>query len=67
MEQNVGILDRLSRLIVAVAVLIVLVRSGKAGFITALALITTGGLLSSAASGYCPLYMHLGVSTSGKI
>ncbi|MBN2297381.1 MAG: DUF2892 domain-containing protein [Deltaproteobacteria bacterium] len=67
MEQNVGVLDRLSRFVVALAVLIVLVKSGKAGFLTALALITSGALLSSAASGYCPLYMHLGVSTSNKI
>ncbi|HHO77120.1 MAG TPA: DUF2892 domain-containing protein [Deltaproteobacteria bacterium] len=67
MEQNVGAIDRLSRLVVALAILIVLVKSGKAGLLTALALITSGSLLSSAASGYCSLYTHLGVSTSGKI
>ncbi|HOO46594.1 MAG TPA: DUF2892 domain-containing protein [Deltaproteobacteria bacterium] len=67
MEQNVGALDRLSRVVVSLAVLVVLVRSGKSGLLTALALITSGALLSSAASGYCPLYTHLGVSTSGKM
>jgi hypothetical protein len=67
MEQNVGFLDRLSRLVVATALIFVLLKSGKVSFLMVVALVTSGALLASAASGYCSLYTHLGVSTSGKI
>ena len=67
MEPNVGFLDRISRLVVAVAMLFVLVKSGKVTLLSAAALITSGALLSSVASGYCPLYTQLGVSTSDKM
>ena len=67
MEQNVGFLDRISRIVVAITVLFVLLKNGKATLLTATALVTSGALLVSAASGYCALYTHLGVSTSDKI
>ena len=67
MEQNVGFLDRLSRLVVATALIFVLLKSGKVSFLTVVALVTSGVLFASAASGYCALYTNLGVSTSGKI
>jgi len=66
MEQNVGVLDRISRIVVAIALLFVLLKSGKAALFTATVLVASGALLSSAASGYCPLYIHLGISTSDK-
>ncbi len=67
MEPNVGFLDRISRFVVAAALIIVLIKSGRVRLVTALSLVASGALLSSAASGYCPLYTHLGISTSDKI
>ena len=67
MEPNVGFLDRISRIVVAGALIFVVLKNARAGFLTALALITSGALLTSAASGYCALYTHLGISTSDKI
>ncbi len=67
MDQNVGTLDRIGRFAVALALIFVLVRSGKVSLFTALLLITSGALVSSAASGSCAIYTHLGISTSEKI
>ena len=67
MEPNVGFLDRISRLVVAVALIVVLLKSSKVSFFTVVALVSSGALISSAASGYCALYTHLGISTSDKI
>lgn len=67
MEPNVGFLDRISRVVVATALFFVLIKSGKVSFLSALLLVTSGALLSSAASGYCALYTQLGISTSDKI
>ncbi|HOO39688.1 MAG TPA: DUF2892 domain-containing protein [Deltaproteobacteria bacterium] len=67
MEPNVGFLDRISRLIVAVALIVFLLKSSKVSFFTVVALVTSGALIASAASGYCALYTHLGISTSDKI
>ncbi len=66
MEQNVGMLDRLSRAVVAVALIFALIRSGRVDLTTALMLVLSGALLSTAASGYCALYTHLGISTSDR-
>lgn len=67
MEQNIGFLDRVSRLVVAIAILFVLIKTRRATWPSAIALITSGALLTSAASGYCPLYTQMGISTSDKI
>lgn len=66
MEQNVGTIDRLSRVVVALALVFTLLKSGKISPLSALMLILSGALLASAASGYCALYTHLGVSTSNE-
>jgi hypothetical protein len=67
MDQNVGTLDRLSRIVVAAALLFTLLRSGKITMMTALMLVLSGALIASAASGCCALYTHLGISTSEQI
>mgnify|MGYP002396186557 CR=1 FL=1 len=64
MEQNVGTLDRLSRLVIALIILVFLVRSGKVNMLTAMLLLMSGAFLSSAASGSCALYTHLGITTN---
>ncbi len=67
MEPNVGFLDRISRFVVAVALIAALLKSSKVSFFTAMALVASGALIASAATGYCALYTHLGISTSDKI
>jgi len=63
-EQNVGTIDRFVRVGVAVIILIFLLMRGKVSFISAIALIAGGMLLSSATSGVCPLYTQLGIFTT---
>lgn len=62
MEQNVGFEDRMLRLgfglVVVLAYLLGLLK-GKAGLL----LVVAGALLSSVASGHCPLYEQLGITT----
>ncbi|MGC9325190.1 MAG: YgaP-like transmembrane domain [Desulfomonilia bacterium] len=64
MEQNVGLIDRVARGFAAVLLIFILVRSSKVGLMSALLLVVSGSLLSSAASGYCPLYTQLGITTN---
>jgi len=62
MEQNVGFQDRMIRLgFVFVIVVMYLLGwlKGKAGLL----LVVAGAVLSSVASGYCPLYEQLGMTT----
>lgn len=62
MLNNVGPQDRMVRLgvgIVLIALYLLGWLKGKAGLLLLLA----GSLLSSAASGYCPLYEQLGITT----
>jgi len=67
MEQNVGTLDRIGRLAVAAVLIFALVKTRKASLLSALLMIASGALISSAASGSCAVYTHLGISTSEKI
>ena len=67
MEQNVGTLDRLGRFAAALALIFVLVKSGRVSLLNAVLLIASGALISSAASGSCAVYTHLGISASEKI
>jgi hypothetical protein len=64
--ENVGPIDRLIRIGTALGILFFLVRSGRVSLMSALFLIGSGMLLSSAVSGTCPLYTNLGISTAGK-
>lgn len=64
--ENVGTIDRLVRIGTALVLLFILVRGGKISLVSALLLIGSGMLLSSASSGTCPLYTQLGISTAGK-
>jgi hypothetical protein len=66
-EQNVGTTDRFVRAGIAVIILLFLLMRGKISFITAIALIAGGMLLSSATSGVCPLYTQLGFFTTKNL
>jgi len=64
MERNVGILDRVARSVLAAGLLtLAWKRQGKLGVVAAC---NAGMLLSSVASGYCPLYKPFNFSTVGK-
>jgi hypothetical protein len=63
-EQNVGTIDRVVRVGIAVIILLFLVMRGKISFISAISLVAGGMLLSSATSGVCPLYTQLGIFTT---
>ncbi len=67
MDQNVGTIDRLSRLAVSAVLIFVLVKTRKVSLFSALLLVTGGALISSAVTGSCAVYTHLGISTSEKI
>lgn len=63
-QQNVGIVDRVGRAALALALLsLAWKKQGKLGVVAAC---NAGMLLSSVASGYCPLYKPLKINTVGK-
>ena len=62
MEPNEGTLDRVIRVIIAAAIIVVY----AAGWIDGLAgllLVISGMLLASVITGYCPLYVPFGINT----
>jgi hypothetical protein len=64
MDRNVGTIDRVVRLVIAVVFIVANAAGWITGF-TGLALaVISGMLLSSVASGYCPLYARLGIKKS---
>lgn len=64
MQQNVGTLDRIGRLVLAGALMAL--AWNKGGKLGAVAALNAGMLISSAASGYCPLYKLANINTVGK-
>jgi hypothetical protein len=65
MQVNEGMIDRLLRGVVAVAI-IILFLMGKLPGNWALLLIFSGSFFMSAMTGYCPLYKPLGINTCKK-
>ena len=58
MERNVGTIDRVVRLVAAILFIV----ANVLGWVTGIAgLVLAGMLLSSVASGHCPLYAKLGI------
>jgi hypothetical protein len=64
MEKNVGAVDRGVRLIVALAIIIACLLGWISGIVGLVLAVGSGMLLSSVMSGYCPLYVKLGVNTT---
>jgi len=64
MDRNVGTLDRIARLVIA----ILFIAANAAGWVTGLTglvlAVLAGMLLSSVLSGHCPLYVRLGIKKS---
>ena len=61
MERNVGTLDRVFRLVVAILFIVANIAGWVAGIAGLVLAVLAGMLLSSVASGYCPLYAKLGI------
>ncbi len=66
MKKNMGLLDRIVRIAIAAAVLVLYL----AGQLSTVAAIVLGALsvvfIATGAIGVCPLYHILGISTRGK-
>lgn len=64
MGKNVGIADRIVRLLIVVITAVAFLKGwlkGKKGLVVAMAGFS---LISSVISGYCPLYEQLGIATA---
>jgi hypothetical protein len=61
MERNVGTIDRVIRLVVAILFIISNIASWVTGIAGLVLAVLAGMLLSSVASGHCPLYVMLGI------
>jgi len=61
MERNVGTIDRVVRLVVAVLFIVANVMGSVTGIAGLVLAVFAGMLLSSVASGHCPLYAKLGI------
>jgi hypothetical protein len=61
MGRNVGTIDRVVRLVVAILFIIANVASWVTGIAGLVLAVLAGMLLSSVASGHCPLYVMLGI------
>jgi len=61
MEQNVGTIDRVVRLVVAILFIVANVVGWVTGIAGLVLAVFAGMLLSSVASGHCPLYVKLGI------
>ncbi|MCE5263450.1 MAG: DUF2892 domain-containing protein [Deltaproteobacteria bacterium] len=61
MERNVGTVDRIVRLVVAILFIMANIAGWVAGTPGLVLAVLAGMLLSSVASGYCPLYAKLGI------
>ncbi|MDY6906098.1 MAG: DUF2892 domain-containing protein [Thermodesulfobacteriota bacterium] len=65
MEVNEGIIDRLLRLALAIAIVVLFLTGNLPGY-WALLLIFSGTFAMTAMTGYCPLYKPLGIKTCKK-
>jgi len=61
MERNVGAIDRVVRLVVAILFIAANVAGWVTGITGLILAVLAGMLISSVASGHCPLYAQLGI------
>ena len=61
MERNVGTIDRVVRLVVAILFIVANVVGWVTGIAGLVLAVFAGMLLSSVASGHCPLYVVMGI------
>ncbi|NPU85880.1 MAG: DUF2892 domain-containing protein [Syntrophaceae bacterium] len=61
MDRNVGTIDRIVRLLIAVLFIVANIAGWVTGITGLVLAVLAGMLLSSVASGHCPLYKMLGI------
>ena len=61
MERNVGTIDRIGRLVIAIILIVANVTGWVTGNVGLVLAVLAGMLLSSVLSGHCPLYAMLGI------
>ena len=61
MDRNVGTIDRIVRLVLAVLFIVANIAGWVKGIVGLILAVLAGMLLSSVASGHCPLYVKLGI------
>jgi hypothetical protein len=61
MGQNVGTIDRIVRLVVAILFIAANIMGWITGIVGLVLAVLAGMLLSSVISGHCPLYVMLGI------
>ena len=64
MEPNVGPIDRIARLVIAVLFIVAVIADWIGGIAGVVLCVIAGMLLASVVSGYCPLYVKLGLKKS---
>ena len=64
MEPNVGPIDRIARLVIAVLLIVAVIAGWIGGIAGVVLCVLAGMLLSSVVSGFCPLYVKLGLKKS---
>lgn len=66
LPQNVGSVDRITRIVVGIALVAVALGGSVAGPLLAVTWIVAAIMLVTGAIGFCPLYALLGISTAGN-
>jgi hypothetical protein len=61
MERNMGTIDRIVQLVVAILFVVANVTGWVTGIVGLVLAVITGMLLSSVVLGHCPLYVKLGI------
>ena len=64
MDSNVGMADRIVRLVIVLITAVAFLKGWLKGKIGLLIVIGGASLISSVVSGYCPLYEQLGITTA---
>ncbi|HRG90000.1 MAG TPA: DUF2892 domain-containing protein [Chitinophagales bacterium] len=66
MKTNMGTIDSVARLLVAVAVAALYMLNIISGTVAIVLLVLAGVFVLTSLVGFCPLYMPLGINTCGK-
>jgi hypothetical protein len=66
MKKNMGTVDKVIRLLVAVVVLVLYFTHVISGTMAVILIILAGVLVVTSLLGFCPLYLPIGLSTSKK-
>jgi uncharacterized membrane protein YGL010W len=66
MKPNMGNIDRIVRLVVAILIAVLLFTNVISGTLGIIALVLAGVLVLTSAISFCPLYLPFGLSTCPK-